>query len=192
MILSTTQKHQVFNLQRSTIYVKFTLWISCVQGRSFLELFSELGLQESYRTKIDISLDAQLLLTTCVLSVLQGSRRSSNCYSDWRRISLHFYTVNSIREGHSQPWMSKLVCRNHTEPRITYIYCWTIQKHLYFKLQNNKICLGVHYSLFVFSQSNLGFVYNANYACLNIKNKVPNSELLKLILHRKLLLTGWR
>ena len=48
---------------------------------------------------------------------------------------------------------------------------WNIQKHLYFKLQSKKICLGVHSSLFVFTQNNLGFAYNVNYVCFNIKTK---------------------
>ena len=50
---------------------------------------------------------------------------------------------------------------------------------MYFKLQNKKNCLGVHYSLLVFTQNNLGFVCTVNYVCLNIKNKVPNSEFTK-------------
>ena len=82
-------------------------------------------------------------------------------------------------EDHSQPCISRLACRNHTEPRITYIYSWTIQKDMYFKLQNKKNCLGVHYSLLVFTQNNLGFVCTVNYVCLNIKKKVPNSEFTK-------------
>ena len=49
-----------------------------------------------------------------------------------------------------------------------------------FKLQSKKkFSLVVHYALLVFTQINLGFVYTANYVCLNIKKQSTKSRIIK-------------
>ena len=126
----------------------------------------------------------------CIKCVLQGSYRPSNCYSDWLRLSLHYLHCKlcRFREDHSRHCILSLACRNHTETRMVMPepYRNTCVSNCKVRKENLVYVCTMHC---LFTQNDLGFVYTVNYACLNIKNKVPNSESLKLTLHRKFLMT---
>ena len=123
------------------------------------------------------NLDAPLVLTRCVLIVLRVLNRSSNCYSDWLGLSLHFYTLNYKNLGRSFSVIYIDAGLQESHSTKNYLHTWL--NHTETLVCQKKICLGVHYSLLVFTQSNLGFVFTVKYICLNTKNKVPNSELLR-------------
>ena len=124
----------------------------------------------------------------CVVSVLQGSHVSWNCYSDWLRLSLYYlhFKLRRLREVGSRPCILSLASKNHAESRM--VKPEPYRNTCFSNCKGRKVSLGVHYVLLVFTQNNSGFNYTVNYVCLNIKNKIPNSESIKLTLHKKFLM----
>ena len=118
------------------------------------------------------NLDAPLVLTRCVLIVLRVLNISSSF-----GLSLHFYTLNYKNLGRSFSVIYIDAGLQESHSTKNYLHTWL--NHTETLVCQKKICLGVHYSLLVFTQSNLGFVCTVKYVCLNTKNKVPNSESLK-------------